>query len=403
MLPRSLTGRASPVAHRATGQRGLTAPPAFPRGWFAVGFSARLRPGRLQPLTFMGTEAVLYRTASGRVCLAEAYCPHLGAHIGLGGAVRGELIHCPFHGLGFAADGQCVASPDGRPPRTARLRTFETCEVDGVIVAYYDPGGLPAPWRIESRAPGVRWPAPTTRTWRFRGHPQEVSENSVDLAHLSELHRFGEVRVLEPVNTDGPRLGARYAMRRRFLFTRGLSSEFSVRVEGLGFSVVELSIPSLGWEVHQLVLPTSVDETDVELRLSVTLRRAEGARGWRRMLGVRPVTVLAQRFVASVVAAEINRDIPIWQHKRYLDRPALGPGEGSIGRYRKWTRQFYSPPDQVPAANSEPATQVPAADSEPATQVPAANSEPARQVPAANSEPATLEATATATLEAKTF
>ena len=170
-------------------------------------------------------------------------------------------------------------------------------------------------------------------------------------------------------------------MRRRFLFTRGLSSEFSVRVEGLGFSVVELSIPSLSWEVHQLVLPTSVDETDVELRLSVTLRRAEGARGWRRLLGVRPVTVLAQRFVASVVAAEINRDIPIWQHKRYLDRPALGPGEGSIGRYRKWTRQFYSPPDQVPAANSEPAT----------------------QVPAANSEPATLEATATATLEAKTF
>jgi hypothetical protein len=173
-----------------------------------------------------------------------------------------------------------------------------------------------------------------------------------------------------------------------------------------------------------LVLPTSVDETDVELRLSVTLRRGEGARGWRRLLGVRPVTVLAQRFVASVVAAEINRDIPIWQHKRYLDRPALGPGEGSIGRYRKWTRQFYSPPDQVPAADSEPdqvpaadsepatqvpaadsepATQVPAADSEPATQVPAANSEPATQVPAANSEPATLEATATATLEAKTF
>ena len=67
-----------------------------------------------------------------------------------------------------------------------------------------------------------------------------------------------------------------------------------------------------------------------------------------------------------------------------LDRPALAPGEGSIGRYRKWTRQFYSPPDQVPAANSEPATQAPAANSESATQLPAANSEPA-------------------TLEAKTF
>jgi len=354
LLPRSpasaFPGKPSPLARGITRQRGLTAPPAFPRGWFAVGFSAKLRPGRLRALTFMGTEAVLYRTASGQACLAEAYCPHLGANIGLGGAVRGEVIHCPFHGLGFGADGQCVSSPDGRPPRTARLRTFETCEIDGVIVAYYDPDGLPAPWRIESRAPGGRWPAPTTRTWRFRGHPQEVSENSVDLAHLSELHQFTQVQVIEPVSTDGPRLDARYAIRRRLLLTRGVYSEFSVRVEGLGFSVVEMSIASLGWEVYQLVLPTSVDETDVELRLSVSLRRAEGTGGWRRLLGVRLVTALAQRFVASVVAAEINRDIPIWQHKQYLDRPALCPGEGSIGRYRTWTRQFYPPSSQVPTS-----------------------------------------------------
>jgi len=296
----------------------------------------------------MGTEAVLYRTASGRVCLAEAYCPHLGAHIGLGGTVRGELIHCPFHGLGFGADGQCVSSPDGRPPRAARLRVFETCEVDGVIVAYHDPDGLAAEWRIEPRAPTGQWPAPTTRTWRFRGHPQEVSENSVDLAHLSELHRFTQVRLIEPLTIDGPRLAARYAIRRPILFTWGLYSEFSVRVEGLGFSVVEISIPSLGWEVYQLVLPTSVDETEVELRLCVSLRRAGGARGWRRLLGMRPVMAVAQRAVTSMVAAEINRDIPIWQHKRYLDRPALGHAEGPIGRYRKWTRQFYVPPGQVP-------------------------------------------------------
>jgi hypothetical protein len=160
--------------------------------------------------------------------------------------------------------------------------------------------------------------------------------------------------VIEPVTTDGPRLAARYAICRRLLFNLGVNSEFSVMVEGLGFSVVELSIPLFGWEVYQLVLPTSVDETDVELRLSVSLRRAEGARGLRRLLGVRPVTALAQRFVASVVVAEINRDIPIWQHKRYLDRPALCPGEGSIGRYRKWTRQFYIPSSEVPDSKTEP-------------------------------------------------
>jgi hypothetical protein len=115
-----------------------------------------------------------------------------------------------------------------------------------------------------------------------------------------------------------------------------------------------MSITLLGWEVYQLVLPTSADETDIELRLCVSLRRAGGVHGWRRLLGVRLVTAVAQRAVASIVAAEINRDIPIWQHKRYLERPALCPGEGSIGRYRKWTRQFYSPASRIPSSKSEP-------------------------------------------------
>lgn len=154
---------------------------------------------------------------------------------------------------------------------------------------------------------------------------------------------------------DGPRLDARYAIRRRLAFTPGVYTEFSVRVEGLGFPVVQMSIPALGWEVYQLVLPTSADETDVELRLTVSLRRAEGVRGWRRLPGGRVVTALAQRVLASVVAAEINRDIPIWQHKRYLDRPALCPAEGSIGRYRKWTRQFYSAQGRARSSWSEPA------------------------------------------------
>ena len=33
----------------------------------------------------------------------------------------------------------------------------------------------------------------------------------------------------------------------------------------------------------------------------------------------------------------------------------LCPGEGSIGRYRKWTRQFYAPSIQVSGSKNEPA------------------------------------------------
>jgi hypothetical protein len=34
--------------------------------------------------------------------------------------------------------------------------------------------------------------------------------------------------------------------------------------------------------------------------------------------------------------------VRIWEHKRYLARPALAAGDGPLGLYRKWTRQFYS-------------------------------------------------------------
>jgi hypothetical protein len=32
----------------------------------------------------------------------------------------------------------------------------------------------------------------------------------------------------------------------------------------------------------------------------------------------------------------------VWRHKRFASRPALAAGDGPIGLYRQWTRQFYA-------------------------------------------------------------
>ena len=302
-------------------------PPAHPRGWYCVGFSADLKPGGRRAFTFLGNEVVLYRTRSGRLCLSDAYCPHLGAHLG-DGEVRGEDIWCPFHGLTFDPQGRCSSSPYGKPPQAARLRMYEVYEADGVIVAYH--GEEKPDWRPMPSPPPGPWPRAATRTWRFRGHPQEVTENSVDFAHLGVLHRFADVEILRPVETSGPTLTAAYAMRRRLpLLRKGIYTEFRIRVDGLGYSEVEISLPALGYEIRQWVLPTPVDADTVDLRLAVSLR----ARGW-----IRPA---AQQAIAIGVAKEINRDIAIWRRKQYLARPALSKEDGPIGRYRAWARQFY--------------------------------------------------------------
>lgn len=42
----------------------------------------------------------------------DAYCPHLGANLGVGGIVKGDCIECPFHQWSFrASDGECTNIP----------------------------------------------------------------------------------------------------------------------------------------------------------------------------------------------------------------------------------------------------------------------------------------------------
>lgn len=45
--------------------------------------------------------------------------------------------------------------------------------------------------------------------------------------------------------------------------------------------------------------------------------------------------------VIQEVVRQMNQDIPIWEHKRYLPKPMLCDGDGPIPEYRRWASQFY--------------------------------------------------------------
>ena len=51
--------------------------------------------------TWMGMNIVAWCDENGRVCVAEAYCPHLGSDLGpaAGGRVCDGRLICPFHGF----------------------------------------------------------------------------------------------------------------------------------------------------------------------------------------------------------------------------------------------------------------------------------------------------------------
>ena len=123
--------------------------PPYPRGWFAVATSDELAPGDVARHLYFGQELVLFRTESGTPALFDAHCPHLGAHLGHGGKVRGETLVCPFHHFQFGIDGSCTAMPYGkRIPPGAKAQRWHLRERHGVILAWHCPKRSEPDWEM---------------------------------------------------------------------------------------------------------------------------------------------------------------------------------------------------------------------------------------------------------------
>ena len=315
----------------------------YPTGWFAVGFSDELPPGGILTRPFMGGDVVVYRTQSGRACAVDPYCPHLGAHFGHGGRVDGELLVCPFHAFAYDAEGVCVRTGYGsKPPPTARVVQRRLRETNGVLLVFHDSAGRPPEWEVpELDLSG--WTRARRRSFVLRDHPQETTENSVDLGHFANVHGYRNSRMLRDAVVDGPYLSTAFAAEHPIPGGGELEFEFETEIAGLGYSLVNVAVPAVGLEARLWVLPTPIDDARLTLVLAASVRIPERPLRHRllRALPARLVYPLATRLVLTVLAHDAKQDFPIWENKRYLERPALAEGDGPIGLYRRWARQFY--------------------------------------------------------------
>ncbi|CAF0981086.1 unnamed protein product [Rotaria sordida] len=87
-------------------------PPSFPNGWFWIINSCDLKPGHTKAISYCGRNLVLFRGTNGTPYVLDAFCAHMGAHLGFGGKVcHSTCIECPFHGWTFDGEtGDCVLS-----------------------------------------------------------------------------------------------------------------------------------------------------------------------------------------------------------------------------------------------------------------------------------------------------
>lgn len=357
----------------------------FPTGWFPLQESGALPAGQAVPVTAFGQELVLFRTESGVATVLDAWCPHLGAHLGRAGAVKGEEIVCPFHRWQFGQDGRCTHIPysDKPIPRRAAVQPWPVVERNGWIFAWHDAAGGAPTWDLPEVGTWDHpdWTAPLTIRRECRFHVQEIRENGVDAYHFLTVHGMNAQEMT--TSKDGPVFTQRSGLDLAHLGAAALTVDF----HGLGYALAHQRIGDVEIRVFSHTLPVAEEHTRLSFAVQVQrlpslaavrgllafMKQAEGdigdhgnipvadSRPFRDMLrwgdAARSVgraatggpaalmrdvlTQIIAPSIAAELARQLDQDIYITEHKSYLDRPLLREGEGPIMQMRRWAKQFY--------------------------------------------------------------
>lgn len=76
--------------------------------------------------------------------------------------------------------------------------------------------------------------------------------------------------------------------------------------------------------------PIDDEHTDVRIHFSMKRLADEAAR--------RAVAELNERLANE----QFLQDVPIWEHRAWVERPRLTEIDGPVAQYRRWYRQFHS-------------------------------------------------------------
>lgn len=304
----------------------------IPLGWFQVCEPDEVAAGSAQALFYFDRHLVAWRDDDGLLHVMDAFCPHLGAHLGHGGTVEGCEIQCPFHGWRFDGEGTNVDIPySTRTNKRARIRSYPTLEVNGKSLVWFHPDPEVGPqWDVpalpELESGEFFGPIRTRHT--VMAHAQELGENAVDSAHFRYVHNTAEVPEITDYTTDGPIADMRSVQK--FPTPRGVVDG---KIESLGYGP-GVSIVRFSGIIDTVLVSstTPIDGGSSETRFDF----------YTRSLGDAETTAnVAQAFVDEV-DRQFLEDMPVWEHKAHLTRPALADTDGPFMAFRKWYQQFYA-------------------------------------------------------------
>jgi 3-ketosteroid 9alpha-monooxygenase subunit A len=321
------TWRLAEVRNRPSAdERGINLP--FPLGWFAI--------------RYFGRELVMWRGEDGQARVLDAYCKHLGAHMGHGGRVVGNMIECPFHAWRYDGEGIVREIPYARtiPPQVKRpcVHQWVVEEANGLIWTWYHPFGEKPKWALDHypEASDPAWTPYQRQDWFVYAPLQSMAENGVDSAHFQFVHGTADFPDAK-ITWDGHRRSGVVSAKMgtptgevdgKIVNGQNGPGQAFTRFEGISETMLVAAI-------------TPIDRDRVHARFAFTQPRAE-AEG--------PGAGLARALIRDI-CKQFDQDKVIWDRQAYVANAIICDGDGPIIHYRRFYQQFYA--ELVPETTSE--------------------------------------------------
>jgi len=316
---------------------------AFPFAWYYACYSDELLPGEVRQARYLARDLVLWRGQDSHPHVMDAYCPHLGANITLGGRVDGDNLVCPYHWWEYDGDGQNVKVPySNKVNRKAKLRSYPTVERNGLVLFWYHPDPACKPlWEIPDFTEYFtdEWTEFHKAEWKVRCPWQELAENGPDYIHLKTVHGAATVPELESLTYDGYKSSLRSKVD--FDTPRGPTpGRIDTDSWGPGFGIARFA------GIIDTIFMSGTTPIDWEYTLSI--------KGYKiRKLGHTEELLAKTNRVGQALVADLRKqmleDNIIFDNKIQIASPALVPEDGPIMAFRRWAEQFYVDGDLVSA------------------------------------------------------
>jgi len=308
-------------------------PMPLPFGWFVIDYSEDLKVGDVKAVRYFSQDQVLFRTESGIATMLDAYCPHLGAHLGHGGMVKDECIECPFHAWHWDTNGKVDSIPYAKniPPKAKETKIFKypTVEKNNLIYAWYHPEGLEPSYEVETY-PEVLDPEWSDEFVRFeysvKCHIQDMAENAVDAAHFKYVHGVVSYPDFEVSYDNQKRVSVQEANMET---PRGtVEGKITAYSNGPGDNATKFEGIC---DTLLLGSTTPIEDEECIVRFSFLQKKVNGEA---------PKGGVGAAIIADI-DKQVKEDIPIWEHKKFALKPVLCDMDGPIAQFRKQYATFY--------------------------------------------------------------